>query len=86
MQSGTSFRLRGKGVPMLRANGRGDQIVVAKVVIPEKLSEEQRVLFTALAHTFEPSTSTNAGNAGQQDGATPDDEGILDRIKSALGL
>jgi molecular chaperone DnaJ len=86
MQSGTTFRLRGKGVPMLRANGRGDQIVIAKVVIPEKLTDVQRVLFTELAHTFEPLTGTNAGNAGQKSGTDPADEGILDRIKSALGL
>ncbi|MFM2032708.1 MAG: hypothetical protein RLZZ297_1473, partial [Chloroflexota bacterium] len=64
----------------------GDQIVVAKVVIPEKLSEEQRVLFSALAHTFESSTGTNAGHAGQDGASQPPDEGILDRIKNALGL
>ena len=86
MQSGTTFRLRGKGVPMLRSSGRGDQIVIAKVVIPEKLSEEQRVLFSALAHTFSPSTGADAGNAGHSSGTHPHDEGILDRIKSALGL
>lgn len=86
MQSGAVFRLRNKGVPMLRSTGRGDQIVVAKVVIPEKLSEEQRVLFSALAHTFESSTGTNAGHAGQDGASQPPDEGILDRIKNALGL
>ncbi|MBL3716004.1 molecular chaperone DnaJ [Lactococcus garvieae] len=41
-QTGTNFRLRGKGAPKLRGNGQGDQHVVVNIVTPEKLNEAQR--------------------------------------------
>jgi len=41
-QSGTSFRLRGRGVHKLRGYGRGDQMVKVKVMIPTNLTEEQK--------------------------------------------
>jgi DnaJ-class molecular chaperone len=43
-QTGTQFRLRGKGVPHLRGRGRGDQYVRIQIKVPEKLSREQRKL------------------------------------------
>ena len=43
-QSGTVFRLRGKGIPYLRGSGRGDQYVTVNVVIPKGLSKEQKEL------------------------------------------
>ena len=82
IQNGTTFRLRNKGVPYLRGNGRGDQVVVTRVVIPDSLTEEQRLLFEALARTFNP----RGGAGGNADGSDPQDEGFFDRIKSALGL
>jgi len=48
-QSGTSFRIRGKGIVALGERGRGDQFVTVNVVIPTKLSREQRQLFESLA-------------------------------------
>jgi len=51
-QSGTIFRLRGKGIPYLRRHGRGDQLVVTQVIIPTELTEEQRKLFLQLAKTL----------------------------------
>jgi molecular chaperone DnaJ len=45
-QSNAQFRLRGKGVPS--RNGRGDQIVIVKVVTPHKLSKEQRKMLETL--------------------------------------
>lgn len=48
-QHGTTFRLRGKGIPFLQGSGRGDQIVVAHVVTPTDLSAEERELFRRLA-------------------------------------
>ncbi|SHJ45985.1 molecular chaperone DnaJ [Hathewaya proteolytica DSM 3090] len=41
-QSGTVFRLRGKGVPRVNSAGRGDQFVKVVVDIPKKLNEKQR--------------------------------------------
>ncbi|MGE4275637.1 MAG: molecular chaperone DnaJ, partial [Lawsonibacter sp.] len=41
-QTGTTFRLRGKGIPELRGRSRGDQYVTVKVQIPISLTAEQR--------------------------------------------
>ncbi|MCS7088206.1 MAG: molecular chaperone DnaJ [Thermoflexales bacterium] len=51
-QSGTTFRLKHKGVPHLRKTGRGDEIVIVNVQIPQSLTPEQRKLFTELARTL----------------------------------
>jgi molecular chaperone DnaJ len=48
-QTGTIVKLRGKGVPRLQGNGRGDQLVVINVVTPQKLTKEQRTLVEKLA-------------------------------------
>ena len=41
-QSGTTFRLRGKGVPSLRGGAQGDQLVRVHVEVPTALTSEQR--------------------------------------------
>lgn len=43
-QTGTVFRLRGKGIPDINGYGRGDQHVRVRVVTPTKLNEQQREL------------------------------------------
>jgi molecular chaperone DnaJ len=43
-QTGSEFRLRGKGVPRLHGYGQGDQRIKVKVVTPTHLSEEQKDL------------------------------------------
>lgn len=43
-QSGTKFRLRGKGVKMLRRDARGDQYVTVTVEVPKKLTKKQKDL------------------------------------------
>lgn len=48
-QTGTYFRLKGKGVPRLRGVGQGDQHVKVTVVTPTKLSDEQRDLLREFA-------------------------------------
>ena len=53
-QSGKVFRLRDKGIPHLHSLGRGDQMVVLKVVTPENLTKEQKRLFEELAKSMEP--------------------------------
>ena len=49
-QPGTEFRLKGKGMPKLRQVGMGDQIIVARVEIPKKLSPEAKSLLEAYAN------------------------------------
>lgn len=57
-QTGTYFRLKGKGVPRLRGYGQGDQHVKVVVVTPTHLSDEQKDLLREFAamngeHTHE---------------------------------
>jgi molecular chaperone DnaJ len=52
-QPGAVVLLRGKGMPVLRRPGRrGDLKVIVNVVIPRKLSKEQRALVQELADTI----------------------------------
>ncbi|WP_203361700.1 molecular chaperone DnaJ [Bacillus sp. REN10] len=48
-QTGTKFRLRGKGVPNVRGYGTGDQHIRVKVVTPTKLNEKQKNLLREFA-------------------------------------
>lgn len=48
-QTGTKFRLRGKGVPNVRGHGIGDQHVIVRVVTPTKLTERQKELLREFA-------------------------------------
>ncbi len=41
-QHGKVLRMRGKGVPSLRGQGRGDQYVHIRIVIPEHISSSER--------------------------------------------
>lgn len=47
-QTGTTFRMRGRGFPKLRGYGKGDQHVKVKVVTPTHLSEEQKEILRQL--------------------------------------
>ncbi len=51
-QSGTTFRLRGKGIPGLGGRGRGDQYVTVKVKVPTGLNKEQKDALRAFAATM----------------------------------
>ena len=51
-QPGKVLRMRDKGVPHLRGNGRGDQLVVINVDIPTRINSDQRVLFEQLAESL----------------------------------
>jgi molecular chaperone DnaJ len=53
-QSGSVVRLRNKGVPHLRQNGRGDELVLVRVGVPTKLTREQKRLFQELGKTLDP--------------------------------
>jgi molecular chaperone DnaJ len=48
-QSGTTFRLRDRGMPSLRGRGHGDQLVRVQVEVPSSLSSEQRKLLEDFA-------------------------------------
>ena len=48
-QSGTSFRIRNKGVPVLNGHGKGDLYVEVRIQTPGKLNKRQRELLAELA-------------------------------------
>ncbi|MBI5691011.1 MAG: molecular chaperone DnaJ [Verrucomicrobia bacterium] len=48
-QSGTTFRLRGKGMPSLRGGNQGDQLVRVHVEVPTSLNSEQRRILEEFA-------------------------------------
>tara|TARA_B100001123_G_scaffold328329_1_gene369473 strand:+ start:15603 stop:16733 length:1131 start_codon:yes stop_codon:yes gene_type:complete len=48
----TRFRLQGKGMPNVSGRGKGDLYVGVKVIIPEKLSREQKDLIEKLDQTM----------------------------------
>ena len=73
-QSGAIFRLRDLGIPQLRGNGRGDQLIVTQVAIPTKLTEEQTDLFQQLSGTL------------GSEVIVEDKQSFIDRVREALGL
>jgi molecular chaperone DnaJ len=50
---GEIIKLRGKGMPRFRGYGRGDMLIRVDIAVPEKLTQEQRVLLEQLAKEFE---------------------------------
>ena len=51
VQSGTKYKLKGKGLPIINTSRKGDEYVIINVVTPTKLSREQKKLFQALDET-----------------------------------
>ena len=55
-QPGEVLMLRGKGIPVLGGRGRGDHRVVMNVLVPRKLSDEQRALLDKFENTVDEGT------------------------------
>lgn len=72
-QTGTYFRLKGKGVPKLRGYGQGDQQVKVTVVTPTKLTDAQKDLLREFAQTSGESTNEQEHH-----------ESIFERMKRAF--
>jgi molecular chaperone DnaJ len=78
-QTGTTFRLRGQGMPDVSGRGKGDLLVTVKVITPKKLSREQRKLLEQLSpllpkEKFEPTPRDDQ-----------EDKGLFDRVKDIFG-
>jgi len=78
--TGTTLRLRGKGMPDVNGRGRGDLLVTVQVQTPKKLSKEQRQLLEQLAKVlpkekFEPRAPGEEG----------EDRNLFDRVKDMFG-
>ena len=61
-QTGTTFRLRGKGIPELR--GRGDQYVTVRVQVPTSLNGEQKEALRAFAEAMGEDVPEESGLKG----------------------
>ena len=59
-QSGRRFRMRGKGMPVLRRSSRGDQIVEVQVETPTNLSKKQKDLLKQFDDTGATSPETDS--------------------------
>ena len=62
-QHGTMFRVEGNGLPNLRSGKLGDLIVIAQLVVPQKLNEEQRRLLADYARTEKIDVSTTKASS-----------------------
>ena len=51
-QTGTVFRLRGKGIPVLNGRGRGDQYVTVTIETPRDLNREQKEALKKFSETL----------------------------------
>lgn len=71
-QSGKVLRLKDHGVPRLRGQSRGDQLVIISVEVPAHLTDEQRSLFQQLADSM----GTDI---------TLQERGFVDRLRDLLG-
>lgn len=72
-QTGTVFRLRGRGMTDLRVSGRGDQHVVVRVVTPTKLTPRQKELLQEFAKESGETLSDNHKH-----------KGFFERVKDAF--
>lgn len=69
-QTGTVFRLKGKGMPVLGGRGRGDLFVSVSVVTPTSLTREQRKLLEQLEAI---------------ESKDLEDKGLVDKVRDIFG-
>jgi molecular chaperone DnaJ len=63
-QTGSVFRMRGKGIPYLRGSGRGDQFVSVKVGVPKNLTASQKELLRQFAASMGDEISESHSSGG----------------------
>ena len=74
IQAGQVLRLRGQGMPRLRASGRGDQLIRVHVWTPTELNREQREAIERLAQVEDAAPEPRRGR----------DPSFWDRVKAAF--
>ncbi len=72
-QTGSRFRIKGKGVPHMRSSSRGDHHVRVTVVTPRKLNDKQKELLREF------------GLEGGQE-VSKEDKGFFRKMKDAFGM
>jgi molecular chaperone DnaJ len=79
-QTGTTLRLRGKGMPDVSGRGRGDLFATIQVRTPRKLSKDQRRLLEQLAKELPPEKFEPRARDDEQD-----ERNLFDRVKDMFG-
>jgi len=79
-QTGTTMRLKSKGLPDVNGRGKGDLFATVQVQTPKKLNKEQRQLLEQLSKAlpkekFEPRPHAE----------THDERNLFDRVKDMFG-
>jgi molecular chaperone DnaJ len=70
-QTGTSFRIKGEGMPHLRWNGKGNLYVKVKIITPKKINPKQRELLEEFANV-------------SGDEIYSEEKGFFDKVKDAI--
>jgi molecular chaperone DnaJ len=79
-QTGTTLRLRGKGMPDVNGRGRGDLFATVQVQTPRKLTKDQKRLLELLAHELPKEAFEPRPHADEQD-----ERNLFDRVKDMFG-
>jgi molecular chaperone DnaJ len=78
--TGTTLRLRGKGMPDVNGRGKGDLFATVQVQTPRKLSKEQRQVLEQLAKTLPQEKFEPRKHQDEQD-----ERNLFDRVKDMFG-
>jgi molecular chaperone DnaJ len=77
--SGSTFRIRGKGMPSVSGRGKGDLYVAVKVAVPKKLTREQKKAIDELRKTLpEQVEQTSRDGDGSE-------KSVFERVKDIFG-
>lgn len=79
-QPGTTFRLRGKGMPDVSGRGKGDILVTVQGITPKRLTKEQKKLLEQLAATMPEQKAKPAAREDDDEG-----RGIFGKVKDIFG-
>jgi molecular chaperone DnaJ len=79
-QTGTTLRLRGKGMPDVNGRGRGDLFATVQVQTPRKLTRDQKRLLEQLADELPKEEFAPRPHTDEQD-----ERNLFDRVKDMFG-
>ena len=80
-QTGTTLRLRGKGMPDVNGRGRGDLFATVQVRTPKKLNKEQRHAIEQLSKVLQ----KDKFEPRKRDEEQQEERNLFDRVKDMFG-
>jgi molecular chaperone DnaJ len=82
-QTGTTLRLRGKGMPDVNGGSKGDLFATVQVQTPRKLTKEQRRVIEQLAKELPEEKFRPRPRQSEHD--EQDERNLFDRVKDMFG-